>query len=87
MVELALERFKYYASPEGMRAWEEKQKQPPTEEDIMLNSEREGYDMSASMNQRRMAPPAGAQPPKDTIGFGKARSDLDWIAANKKFEK
>ena len=89
MVEIALERFKYYASPEGMRAWEEKQKQPPTEEDIMLNSEREGYDMSASLKQRRMAPPpsAGGQPPKDTIGFGKARSDLDWVAANKKFEK
>ena len=89
MIEVALERFKYYASPEGMRAWEEKQKQPPTEEDIMLNSEREGYDMSASLKQRRMAPPpsAGGQPPKDTIGFGKARSDLDWVAANKKFEK
>jgi len=44
--------------------------------------------MSASLKQRRMAPPAqGAQPPKDTIGFGKARADLDWVAANKKFEK
>ena len=55
----------------------------------MLNSEREGYDMSASLKQRRMAPPpsGGGQPPKDTIGFGKARSDLDWVAANKKFEK
>ena len=88
MAEIAMERFKYYASPEGMRAWEEKQKQPPTEEDIMLNSEREGFDMSESLKQRSYIPKTGnGQPPKDTIGFGKARSDLDWVAANKKFEK
>ena len=83
-----MERFKYYASPEGMRAWEEKQKQPPTEEDIMLNSEREGFDMSESLKQRSYIPKTGnGQPPKDTIGFGKARADLDWVDPNKKFEK
>ena len=84
MAEKAMERFKYFASPEGMKQWEEMKKAPLSEEDIRMNSEREGYDMTASLNQRRVAP---AQRPKDTIGFGKARADLDWISAGKKFEK
>lgn len=84
MAEKAMERFKYFASPEGMKQWEEMKKAPLSEEDIQHNSEREGYDMTASLNQRRVAP---AERPKDTIGFGKARADLDWISAGKKFEK
>ena len=84
MAELAMERFRYYASPEGEREWFEKQAQPPTEEDILLASEREGYDMSESLKQRRGAVPAN--PPKDTIGFGKARADLDWVLPSKRFD-
>ena len=84
MAELAMERFRYYASPEGEREWFEKQAQPPTEEDILLASEREGYDMSESLKQRRGAVPANPQ--KDTIGFGKARPDLDWVLPSKRFE-
>ena len=49
----------------------------------MLNSEREGYDMSANLKSRRGATPAN--PPKDTIGFGKARPDLDWVLPSKRF--
>ncbi len=86
MAELAMERFRYYADPEALPAWEAKQAEPPTEEDILLASEREGYDMGESLRQRRMPPPAGAKPPKDPIGFGKARADLDWIAPGKRFE-
>lgn len=84
MAEKAMERFKYFASPEGMKQWEEMKKAPLSEEDIRMNSEREGYDMTATMNQRREPPKVM---PKDTIGFGKARADLDWISAGKKFEK
>ncbi len=86
MAELAMERFRYYADLGSLPAWEEKQKQPPTEEDILLASEREGYDMSASLRQRREAPPPDAQPPKDPIGFAKARADLDWIDPRKRFD-
>ena len=84
MAEKAMERFKYFASPEGMKQWEEMKKAPLSEEDIRMNSEREGYDMTATMNQRREPPKVM---PKDTIGFGKARSDLDWVDSKKKFEK
>lgn len=84
MVEMALERFKFYASPEGMQAWADKQTQPPTEEELLMNSEREGYDVRAAMKNRGDS--TIARPTKDTIGFGKARSDLDWVAAGKKFE-
>lgn len=87
MVELQLERFKYYASVEGMEQWAAKQAAPLTEEEIDLNSEREGYDMRAAMQQRREKPDAAPiAPPKDTIGFGKARADLDWVDPNKKFD-
>ena len=57
MVEMALERFVDYASPEGMKRLEEKQKQPPTEEELRMMSEREGYDVSkrpfTSVGKRR----------------------------------
>ena len=82
MAELAMERFRYYADPEALGAWLEKQSAPPTEEDILLASEREGYDMTESLTQRRA--PAAA-PQKDPIGFGKARADLDWIDPRKRF--
>lgn len=81
MVELALERFKYYASVEGMKKWEEKQKAGPTEEDMMLNAEREGMDMKAAM-----APKSAPKTPFKDVGFGKARGDLDWIKDEKKFK-
>jgi len=84
MAEMAMERFKHYASPEGMKYLEEKKKAPLSEEEVLMNSEREGYDMRASLEQRREPP---KMPAKDTIGFGKARADLDWIDDKKKFEK
>lgn len=83
MVELALERFKYYSSVEGMKEWEAKQKAGPTEEDMMLNAEREGMkDMGAAMSQKDKS---AAMPFKD-VGFGKARGDIEWVDARKKFE-
>lgn len=86
MAELAMERFRYYADPEALPAYLAKQAEPPTQEDILLASEREGYDMTESLKQRRTAPAAGAKPPKDPIGFGKARADLDWVDPRKRFE-
>ena len=85
MVELALERFKYYASPEGMREYEEKKKQPLSEEDVMLNSEREGYDMRASLEARKNSPVAA--PMMNSAGFGKARGDIEWVDDRKKYVK
>ena len=86
MAELAMERFRYYADPEALPAYLEHQAAPPSDEDILLASEREGYDMTESLKARRTAPPADARPPKDTIGFGKARADLDWVDPRKRFE-
>ncbi|NLM46424.1 MAG: SDR family NAD(P)-dependent oxidoreductase [Firmicutes bacterium] len=73
MVELALRRFVDYASPEGMKRWEERLKQPPTEEELQHIREREGYD-----------PVTGPKMMQNAVGFGKARKDLDWIDPNKK---
>jgi Short-chain alcohol dehydrogenase of unknown specificity len=82
MVELALERFKDYASPEGMKRLEEKAKQPPTEEDFQMNCEREGYDVSKG----GLRPPVDApKVPYVDVGFGKAKKDLDWVDPSKKF--
>lgn len=74
MLELALQRFIDYATPEGMKRWEEKQKQPPTEEELQLMAEREGY---------KPDPNRLSLPQMDT-GFGKARKDLDWVDPSKK---
>ena len=73
----------------AMKAWEEKQKQPLSEEDIMLNSEREGYDMRASLEARKQDPAKTSSIGRERkdVGFGKARSDLDWIDPRKKFNK
>jgi hypothetical protein len=79
MVEMALERFKHYASPEGMKHLEEKAKQPPTAEELQMMSEREGYDVSKR-------PFIGAGETKD-VGFAKARKDLDWVDPSKKFSE
>ncbi|NLN06972.1 MAG: SDR family NAD(P)-dependent oxidoreductase [Firmicutes bacterium] len=73
MVELAVRRFVDYASPEGMKRLEERQKQPPTEEELQHIAEREGYD-----------PRTGPRMMENTVGFGKARKDLDWVDPNKK---
>jgi NAD(P)-dependent dehydrogenase (short-subunit alcohol dehydrogenase family) len=81
MVEMALERFKHYASPEGMKYLEEKAKQPPTEEEFKMNCEREGYDVSKG----GLTPPKNApQMPFKDVGFGKAKKDLDWVDPSKK---
>lgn len=84
MVELALERFKYYTTPEGIKAWEAKKAAPPTEEEMMHNAEREGYTFDPSKKGNGPAPAPGA-PMKD-VGFGKARGDIDWVDAAKKFK-
>ncbi|MDR2357274.1 MAG: SDR family NAD(P)-dependent oxidoreductase [Oscillospiraceae bacterium] len=81
MVEMELERFKHYASPEGMKYLEEKQKQPPTREEIGMMSEREGYDVSAS---RGMSAGDDAPLSFEASGFAKARADADWVDPSKR---
>jgi short-subunit dehydrogenase len=74
MVEMELERFKHYASVEGMEYLAEKAKQPPTEEQMKMMSEREGYEIKP-----------GPRPMVSVdSGFGKARGDLDWVSENNK---
>ncbi|NLT12764.1 MAG: SDR family oxidoreductase [Clostridiales bacterium] len=77
MIEIELARFVDYASPEGMKRLEEKAKRPPTEEELQMMSEREGYDVSKR--------PFGSGGPAKDVGFAKARKDLDWIDPSKKF--
>jgi NAD(P)-dependent dehydrogenase (short-subunit alcohol dehydrogenase family) len=78
MVELEFDRFKYYTYKGGveelaaLKATAERQ-----EESLRLTSEREGFDVSKKSLMGNAAPP-------DNGGFGKARSDLDFIAAEKK---
>jgi len=84
MVELALERFKYYATIEGQKAWEAKQAAGQTEEEFALHCEREGMDMKSAMANRGKSIAAGA-PAKD-VGFGKARGDLDWVLESKRYK-
>ncbi|MDR1299908.1 MAG: SDR family oxidoreductase [Oscillospiraceae bacterium] len=81
MVELEFERFKHYASPEGMKHLEEKQKQPPTQEELAMMSEREGYDVTAS---RQMSPGDDAPMTFEESGFAKARADADWVDPSKR---
>lgn len=81
MVELALERFKYYTTPDGLKAWADKQAAPPTEEEMLHNAEREGY----SFDPKKPPEAPKNMPPMKDVGFGKARGDIEWIADSKKF--
>jgi len=74
MVEIELQRFSDYASPEGMKRLEEKAANPPSEEQLKMMSEREGYEV---------------KPGPRTIftsdsGFGKANEDVEWVDPSKK---
>ncbi len=75
MVEVAVERFADYASPEGMKRLEARIGQPPSEEELLFMAEREGYDVSKKPSPKM---------PIDDSGFGKARKDIDWIDPSKK---
>jgi len=75
MVELELQRFVDYASPEGMKRLEERRNQPPTEEQIRMMSEREGYEIK----------PGPRSFFDNEAGFGKARAGIDWIDPSKKY--
>jgi NAD(P)-dependent dehydrogenase (short-subunit alcohol dehydrogenase family) len=80
MVEMEFERFKHYASPEGMAYLDAKRTQPPTQEELEMMSEREGYDITA----RRDAPPDASAPTFESSGFAKARADADWVDPGKR---
>ena len=68
MIELALQRFVDYASPEGIKRWEEKQKQPPTEEELQLMAEEKVISpIPASLPCRKWIP-VSPRPEKISIG-------------------
>jgi len=74
MVEMELQRFADYASPEGMERLKERLSQPPSEEECKMMSEREGYEIKPG--PRRIF--------SSDTGFAKARKDLDWVDKSKK---
>jgi len=86
MAELAMSRFKYFASPEGMKEWEKKQTEPPTEEEIQMNNEREGYDTSEGYDDVAEKEPEVPPVSFEESGWAKARPDLDWVLPEKRFQ-
>ena len=74
MVQQGMSRYVDYLTPEGISRLEEKQKTPPTAEELKLMAEREGYEIKPGENLFS----------KSNVGFGKARSDLDWIDPDKR---
>lgn len=78
MVEMAVSRMIDYASPEGMARLAAKQGQPPSEEELQMHAEREGMDLAQMKNIKPLSE-------VQDVGFGKAKSDLDWVDKSKKF--
>jgi NAD(P)-dependent dehydrogenase (short-subunit alcohol dehydrogenase family) len=74
MIELELARFAEYASPEGTKRNDERRAQPPSEEQLKMMSEREGYEIKPG--PRRM--------PTSDSGFAKAKKGLDWVDESKR---
>ena len=83
MVELALERFKYYCTVEGMKEWEAKKAAGMTEEEFALHCEREGMDVKSADKLSNVFSVFSS----NGAGLGKARGDLNWINEEKRFNK
>jgi len=83
MVELALERFKYYTSVEGLKEWEAKKAAGMTDEEFALHCEREGMDPETSSRANN----AFSVFSTNDVGLAKARGDLDWVSEAKRFNK
>jgi len=75
MVEIEVERFVHYATPEGTKLMDELMNKPPSEEQLKMMSEREGCEVT--FNQSSLITTS------DT-GIAKARKDLDWVDKSKK---
>jgi len=78
MVQLDLQRLIDYTTLEGVKRLEERQKQPPTEEQRMIFRDKEGYDMPL---------PDAPRPARVDVGFGKAREDIDWVTPDRQLNK
>ena len=74
MVELELERFARYATPEGTKLMEELRNQPPSEEQLRMMTERGDNDIT----------PASGSMHTSGTGFAKAREGIDWVDDSKK---
>ena len=74
MVEMEMQRFAEYATPEGMKRLEQKRNSPPSEEQLKMMSEREGYEIK----------PGPSSFFTTDSGFAKARKDLDWVDPSKR---
>ena len=78
MVELELQRFVDYCTPEGIKRLEERKNQPPTEEQRRIHREKEGYDLPL--------PTDAPTPPRPDVGFGKAKREMDWVAPDRRIK-
>ncbi|MCL2125599.1 MAG: SDR family NAD(P)-dependent oxidoreductase [Oscillospiraceae bacterium] len=75
MLEIDMARYYTdYLQPDSMTKYEERRMQPPTDEQKQIFFEKEGYELGSMMR---------AAPGPD-VGFGKARSDIDWVAPEKR---
>ena len=74
MVEIEFERFAHYASAEGTRLMDERRLLPPSEEQLRMMSEREGYEISPDTPDILFSDP----------GFAKAKKGIDWVDESKK---
>ena len=71
-----LERWALYTTVEGMQELEDRAKRPPTEEELALNFETEGFNMSDLKPEKS----------RDEVGVAKAKADIDWVEDSKKIK-
>jgi len=74
--ESMLERFHLYTTVEGMKELEERAKQPPTEEQMKLTLETEGYDRNSLVLPKT----------RDEVGVMKAKKGIDWVEESKRLK-
>ena len=77
MLELELQRYIDYTTLEGVKRYEERMKQPQTEEQARLAIEKDGFNMRAP----------NAFPERKDVGFAKAKAELDWVAPEKRLSQ
>ena len=86
MVEIEMERFRYLAYKGGEEELAALKQTPERQaETAQMMSEREGYDVTKRgpivQNNK-----GGEAPKFDTGGFGQAKSDVEWVKDEKKFQ-
>ena len=71
-----LERWALYTTVEGMQELERRATTPPTEAQRALTRETEGFEWSDLKPEKS----------RDEVGFGKVKTDLEWVDESKKIK-